>query len=150
MTQNHNDDLNAFRKFIEDELDLSALPEEDTSDPFAKLDEGRKLYGLVTPSLDRAKLEQDIQRIWTALQKTERAGLNPMYLVTPIEEETRSILRELILASLRPNVPALSDDQLRDIISYSITSGWLVLASLLSQYEDGFNDSDDSTDDSAP
>lgn len=131
MAEFEHDKLSAFRSFIEQDLDIDSLP-----DP---------LDDLITTSLHnigtipapgyRATLKRDVWEIWTALQKANPGSQYWASQLTSFERDTRTILQELVFKTVRRTYPdALTDQQMRSVVAYSMTLGWLVMAALLERY----------------
>lgn len=99
MTNYEHDESNAFRRFIEDELDLDGLPAPDAE--LSQGQESRRDYSLIPSEAQRAQLEQDIREIWDALQQEKPGKFYWRQHLSPLERDTREILQEIILATLR-------------------------------------------------
>lgn len=139
-----DDDDNAFKRFIEEDLNFDmpiedAPPVSDTA-LYMALPPDERLY----PNLSR-----DIGEILALLEHEDIGSNYYSQCLTSLELETRAELERLISRRLRPGLPtSLSDKQLRSIIAYSMTMGWLVLSALQekSQDDDGGLDLGDDLD----
>ncbi len=121
-----NDDMDAFRRFIEESLNLDGLGESDK--PLNRLSPG------YAPTSKRyATLPQDLRASWNELQQQ---GIDLDYLgsmLTDFERRVRSGLQDELVALLgRYFADRLSDAELRGLM----TAGWLVLGQLSAKYAD--------------
>lgn len=126
-----HDKLSSFRHFIEEDLDLEGLP-----DPLDDLiATSLQNIGYLPAPGYRATLKRNIWEIWSALQKSNPGSQYWASQLTSFERDTRGILQELVFKTVRRTYPeALTDQQMRSVVAYSMTLGWLVMAALLERY----------------
>lgn len=141
MTEFEHDKLSAFRLFIEEDLDLEGL-----DDPLDDLiATSLQNIGYIPAPGYRLTLKQNVWEIWSALQKGNPGSQYWASQLTSFERDTRTILQELVFKTVRRTYPdALTDQQMRSIVAYSMTLGWLVMAALLQRYDD--DEEDDEAD----
>ncbi|MFO7322564.1 MAG: hypothetical protein DIU68_012590 [Chloroflexota bacterium] len=134
------DRLSAFRKFIEESLDLeqlaASLPSnEDAPSPHpispARIPEN---VGFVPTPEQMASLYDDIEIIWEGLQKDRDASNGWQSLLTLFERDTLNIITRLMLTDLNNKRAGGGKLDAQDIIRSSITAGWLVMAMLINKY----------------
>lgn len=86
-------------------------------------------------------LPQDIQQIWDELMEE---GPEPDFwyrLLTPLEQDTRKILENLIFEGMKGYFgPNPTQEQMKAVIRYTISLSWLVLAWLLNMHVIGDDD----------
>jgi hypothetical protein len=134
--------LSAFRRFIEEDLDLDGLDDDPLDDLIST---SLQNIGYIPAPGYRMTLKRNVWEIWSALQKGNPGTQYWASQLTSFERDTRSILQELVFKTVRRTYPdALTDQQMRSIVAYSMTLGWLVMAALLERYGD--EEEDDEAD----
>ena len=143
MAEYEHDELKAFRKFIEEDLDIDGL-----ADPLDELiSTSLHNIGYIPAPGYRGTLKRNVWEIWSVLQKGNPGTQYWASQLTSFERDTRTILQELVFKTVRRTYPeALTDQQMRSIVAYSMTLGWLVMAALLQRYGDDEDDEEDAAD----
>lgn len=143
-----NDNLSAFRKFIDESLDLDRLaapPSDDGNDLPLSLSPAQipDDIGFVPSPQQMAHLREDIEKIWASLQQDSGVNNGWQPLLTMFERDTLNIVTRLLLAHLQ-NKRASTGGRLdaQDMIRSSITAGWLIMAMLISKYMHEADDGD--------
>lgn len=136
------DDLSTFRKFIEAYLNLNALP-----DPPRE----RMHLGYLPDESHYATLPRDVRQVMDKLMQANPGRQYWVEYLTTFEKEVRGILQDEILIRVRRAFPETPTDQeMRSIIAFSMTLGWLVMNDLTEMYlaDDSENsgDGDDVSD----
>jgi hypothetical protein len=127
------DDLSAFRKFIEEVLDLAGLDGDD-GEPLRLEDMAD--WSRYHPALaDHTTFRRDVRQAWNALHREKPGQTYWADRLTPLELETRGVLQELLLLSVRKRFPPIdSEDTLRSVIAYTMTLSWLIRDALEEKY----------------
>ena len=128
-----DDDLSAFRKFIEEALDLTGCGEDDSE---WLLPEDIADLTHYHPALaDHATFRRDVRQVWNALHREQPGQTYWGFRLTPLELETRGVLEAMILAAVQKRFPPVnSPEALQSVIAYTMTLSWLIRDALEEKY----------------
>jgi hypothetical protein len=132
------DKQDAFRKFIDESLDLAGL-ERSRTPPEGAPD----LTGYNPALADHEALTRDIRQAWNRLHREKPGQSYWAFRLSPLELETRGVLEEMILARLQKRFTSVpTEGDLRLMIAYTMTLSWLILSVLEEKYAPPKDDSD--------
>ena len=133
-------DLSAFRKFIEESLDVAGLGDSAHRVPPDSMSDLMR-YNLALA--DHRAFQRDIRQAWNALHREKPSQTYWGFRLTPLQLETRVIVQEMILARLQKRFSSTpTEDELRSMIAYTMSLSWLILGALQDKYAPPGHDSD--------
>jgi hypothetical protein len=135
MDTDDEGDLSAFRKFIDDSLNIAGIGD-------SPIPKGMSDFTRYNPALgDHKALQRDIRQAWNALHREQPGKTYWGYRLTPLELETQGILQEMILTQLQKRFTgAPTEDDLRSMIAYTMSLSWLILGVLEEKYAPPYDD----------
>ena len=131
MSESGDCDLWLFRDYIEAHLKLDGFRHDSTSTPMTSI----VALGKLKLPKSQGELAHAVRTYLQYFHKQKPGYDYWLQYLTPFEAQARALLIELLTAStsLRFEVP-LTDDQLREVLKYSVSASWLVYTALLEQY----------------